>query len=59
MTRSERRTVRNKITVEESSGNIFADIGLYRSLSANGNPRLSTLYAVAKAVGLRLTLEAA
>jgi probable addiction module antidote protein len=32
---------------------------LYRALSANGNPRLSTLYAVAKAVGLRLTLEAA
>jgi probable addiction module antidote protein len=32
---------------------------LYRALSARGNPRLSTLYAVAKAVGLRLTLEAA
>jgi len=32
---------------------------LYRALSANGNPRLSTLHAVAKAVGLRLTLEAA
>ena len=32
---------------------------LYRALSANGNPRLSTLYAVAKAVGLKLTLEAA
>lgn len=32
---------------------------LYRALSANGNPRLSTLYAVAKAVGLRLTVEAA
>jgi probable addiction module antidote protein len=32
---------------------------LYRTLSANGNPRLSTLYAVAKAVGLKLTLEAA
>jgi len=30
---------------------------LYRALSANGNPRLSTLCAVAKAVGLRLTLE--
>ena len=29
---------------------------LYRALSANGNPRLSTLYAVAKAVGLKLTL---
>jgi probable addiction module antidote protein len=32
---------------------------LYRALSANGNPRLSTLYAVAKAVGLKLTVEAA
>ena len=32
---------------------------LYRALSANGNPRLSTLYAVAKAVGLKLTLAAA
>jgi probable addiction module antidote protein len=32
---------------------------LYRALSANGNPRLSTLFAVAKAVGLKLTVEAA
>jgi probable addiction module antidote protein len=32
---------------------------LYRALSAKGNPRLSTLFAVAKAVGLRLTIEAA
>ncbi len=32
---------------------------LYRALSAGGNPRLSTLYAVAKAVGLKLTVEAA
>ena len=32
---------------------------LYRALSVKGNPRLSTLYAVAKAVGLKLTLEAA
>ncbi|SRR5579875_651836 len=32
---------------------------LYRALSAKGNPRLSTLYAVAKVMGLRLTLEAA
>lgn len=32
---------------------------LYRALSPRGNPRLSTLYAVAKAVGLRLTVEAA
>lgn len=31
---------------------------LYRALSASGNPRLSTLAAVAKAVGLRLTVEA-
>ena len=32
---------------------------LYRALSKNGNPRLSTLHAVAKAIGLNLTLEAA
>jgi probable addiction module antidote protein len=32
---------------------------LHRALSARGNPRLSTLTAVAKAVGLRLTVEAA
>ena len=32
---------------------------LYRALSAKGSPRLSTLVAVAKAVGLRLTVEAA
>lgn len=32
---------------------------LYRALSARGNPRLSTLLAVTKAVGLKLTVEAA
>ena len=32
---------------------------LYRALSKQGNPRLSTLAAVTKAVGLRLTVEAA
>lgn len=32
---------------------------LYRALSVNGNPRLSTLMAVAKAMGLKLTVEAA
>jgi probable addiction module antidote protein len=32
---------------------------LYRTLSAHGNPRLSTLVAVARAVGLKLTVEAA
>jgi probable addiction module antidote protein len=32
---------------------------LYRALSVKGNPRLSTLVAVARAVGLRLTVEAA
>lgn len=32
---------------------------LYRALSKNGNPRLSTLTAVARAVGLRVTVEAA
>jgi probable addiction module antidote protein len=32
---------------------------LYRALSKHGNPRLSTLAAVTKAIGLRLTVEAA
>lgn len=32
---------------------------LYRALSERGNPRLSTLHAVAKALGVRLTVEAA
>jgi probable addiction module antidote protein len=32
---------------------------LYRALSARGNPRLSTLVAVTKAVGLKLTIEIA
>ncbi len=30
---------------------------LYRALSATGNPRLSTLFAVTKAMGMRLTVE--
>ena len=32
---------------------------LYRALSEKGNPRLSTLVAVTKVIGLRLTVEAA
>jgi len=32
---------------------------LYRALSARGNPRLSTLMAVTKAIGLKLTVETA
>ncbi len=32
---------------------------LYRALSVCGNPRLSTLVAVTKAIGLKLTVEAA
>ncbi|MDR2244188.1 MAG: putative addiction module antidote protein [Burkholderiales bacterium] len=30
--------------------------GLYNALSPNGNPRISTLHSIAKALGLRLTL---
>ncbi len=30
---------------------------LYRALSPHGNPRLSTLFAVTKAMGLALTVE--
>lgn len=33
--------------------------GLYKSLSADGDPRLSTILGVTKALGLRLTAEAA
>jgi probable addiction module antidote protein len=32
---------------------------LYRALSPRGNPRFSTLVAVAKAMGLKLTFESA
>lgn len=32
---------------------------LYRTLSARGNPRLSTLIALTNAMGLKLTVEAA
>jgi probable addiction module antidote protein len=32
---------------------------LYRALSPTGNPRLSTLVAVTKAIGLKLTVESA
>ncbi len=32
---------------------------LYRALSGRGNPRLSTLVAVTKAMGLKLTVEGA
>jgi probable addiction module antidote protein len=32
---------------------------LYRALSPRGNPRLSTLLAVTKAMGLTLTVETA
>jgi probable addiction module antidote protein len=32
---------------------------LYRALSVRGNPRLSTLLAVTKAIGLKLTVRAA
>lgn len=32
---------------------------LYRGLSAHDNPRLSTLFALAKAIGLNLIVEAA
>jgi probable addiction module antidote protein len=32
---------------------------LYRALSPRGNPRLSTLMAVTRAIGMKLTVEAA
>jgi probable addiction module antidote protein len=44
-------TVAQKAGIERES--------LHRALSLRGNPRFSTLQAVAKAVGLRITVEAA
>jgi hypothetical protein len=38
---------------------LMADGCELSALSAHGNPRLSTLVAVTKAVGLKLTVEAA
>jgi probable addiction module antidote protein len=32
---------------------------VYRALSPRGNPRLSTLFAAAKAIGVKLTVESA
>jgi len=43
--------------VAESAG--IERESLYRALSPRGNPRLSTLVAVTKAMGLKLTVEAA
>ncbi|HUO07855.1 MAG TPA: hypothetical protein VM008_06125 [Phycisphaerae bacterium] len=33
--------------------------GVHRALSTRGNPRLCTLVAVVRAIGLKLTVEAA
>ncbi len=33
--------------------------GLYKALSPDGNPRISTLHGIAKALGLKLTLTMA
>jgi probable addiction module antidote protein len=53
--------------IEESQGGLakvakLAGVereSLYRALSRRGNPRLSTLVAVIRAVGLKLTVESA
>ena len=54
-----RRIVESKgiAKVAEAAG--IGRESLYRALSARGNPRVSTLVAVTKAVGLKLTVEAA
>jgi probable addiction module antidote protein len=49
--------------ITEARGGIAKAAGieresLYRALSRRGNPRLSTLFAVTKALGLTLTVEA-
>jgi probable addiction module antidote protein len=48
--------------IAEARGGVAKAAGLkreslYSALSARGNPRLSTLVAVTRAVGLRLTVE--
>ena len=44
--------------VDKAAG-VERESSLYRALSVRGNPRLSILVAVTKAIGLRLTVEAA
>jgi probable addiction module antidote protein len=54
--------LRNVARAQKGMSNLAAEAGvnrenLYRMLSDKGNPRLDTLWAVLKAIGLRMSLE--
>jgi probable addiction module antidote protein len=54
--------LRNVAGAQKGMGNLAAEAGLnrenlYRTLSKRGNPRLDTLWAVLKVIGLRVSLE--
>jgi len=56
--------LRNVADAQKGMGKLAAEAGvnrenLYRTLSESGNPRLDTLWAVLKAIGLRVSLEPA
>jgi len=56
--------LRNVARAQKGIGKIAAEAGvnrenLYRTLSEDGNPRLDTLWAVLKAIGIRVSLEPA
>jgi probable addiction module antidote protein len=56
--------LRNVARAQKGIGKIAAEAGvnrenLYRTLSEDGNPRLDTLWAVLKTIGIRVSLEPA
>ena len=56
--------LRNVARAQKGMSKLAAETGvnrenLYRALSERGNPRLDTLWAVLKAIGLRVSLEPA
>ena len=56
--------LRDVAEAQKGLGKLAAEAGvnrenLYRSLSDEGNPRFSTLWAVLKSVGMRVSLEPA
>jgi probable addiction module antidote protein len=56
--------LRNVARAQKGMSKLAAQAGvnrenLYRTLSEEGNPRLDTLWAVLKAIGLRVSLEPA
>lgn len=45
------------LSAEQSGTSLFLTTQLYRTLSAQGNPALSSLTSILKAMGLRLTVR--